>query len=58
MHVVFEFLGERIRHASVAAHVHPHGQVLALDVRGRNVRPIRVAFDPALLGTSIVNHFQ
>jgi hypothetical protein len=32
------------------AHVHPHGEVLALDVRRGNLRLVRIAFNAALLG--------
>lgn len=41
--VVLDFLRERIGQSCVAAHLHPHGQVLALDVAGANVARIRAA---------------
>jgi hypothetical protein len=47
--VVLEFLGERIRQAREAAIVHPHGEVRTLDIRGRDVRHIGLAFDLRLL---------
>ena len=35
--VVFEFLGKAVREACKAAHLHTHGEVLALDVGRGNV---------------------
>jgi hypothetical protein len=43
--VVVELLGEGVRQPREAAHVHPHREVLALDVAGRDVGRIRVAAD-------------
>jgi len=43
VHVVVEFLGEAIRQPSEPAHVHSHGQVLALDVARRDVLGVRIA---------------
>ena len=48
MRMVLEFLGEGIRKASEAAVVHPHREVLALDIRGRNMRHIGLSFDLGL----------
>jgi hypothetical protein len=36
--MMFELLGKRIRQARKSADAHPHRQVLALDVTGRNTR--------------------
>lgn len=51
MGVVFELLGEGIGEPGEPAHVHPHGEVVPLNVGCRNVVPIRVAIDLGLLGS-------
>lgn len=33
-HMILDFLGERIRQASKAAHFHPHREILAPDMAG------------------------
>ncbi len=45
MRVVLDLLTERVRQASEAAHVHPHREVLALDVRRADVFRIGIASD-------------
>lgn len=45
MSVILDLLAEGVRQPSEAAHVHPHGQVLALDVTGRDMTGIRIASD-------------
>ena len=41
--VILNFLGEGIRQASEPAHRHPHGQVVALNVTGRDVSSVWLA---------------
>lgn len=48
VHVVLELLRERIRQPGEPPHLHPHGQVLALGVAGRDVLRARVARDRRL----------
>jgi len=43
VHVILSFLAESVSQASEAPHVHPHGEVLALDVAGRNMLLVGVA---------------
>jgi hypothetical protein len=52
VHVVLEFLREPIRQPSEPAHLHPHGEVLALGIGCADVLGIRVAFDPVLAGAN------
>src|SRR5260370_923126 len=40
--MVFDLLGKGIRQPGKPSHSHPHGQILALSVTGRNVFPIRL----------------
>ena len=49
--MVLEFLGEAVSQAGEAAHVHPHGQVRPLDVRGADVRRVGGTFNTLLAGT-------
>ena len=49
VHVIVHLLAERIGQSREAAHRHAHGQVLALDVAGSNVRKVRIAIDPPLV---------
>ena len=49
--VVLDLLRERIGQAREAAHRHPHRQVLALDVAGRDVLAVRVARDDLAVDT-------
>jgi hypothetical protein len=37
MNVVFQFLTEGVRQPGKSAHTHPHVEVLAFDITGRNV---------------------
>lgn len=50
VNVRVDLFGEGVRQPREAAHVHPHAEVLPLDVRGRDVRLVRVAGDLHLLG--------
>jgi hypothetical protein len=50
--MVFDLLGKAIGQAGEAAHVHPHSQVLAFDVAGRNVISVRATLDGALANAS------
>lgn len=45
VNMVSQLLGVRIRKPSKPAHVHPHGQIGALDMRRGDAAHIRVAFD-------------
>lgn len=47
----FDLLTKAVREASKPAHVHPHGEVLALDERCRDVMPIRVPSHNGALGS-------
>jgi len=56
--MVLKFFGERIGQTCEATYVHSHGQVLPLDIAGRNVIAVRVAandlsFDADALGRGI-----
>ena len=42
---VLDLLRERFRQPREPAHAHPHGQILALDQTGRNMRLVRIADD-------------
>ena len=48
---VLHLLAECVRETCEAPHAHPHGQVLPLDVAGRNVPEVRGARNRAALGT-------
>src|ERR1022692_836263 len=50
-HVVLDFLGEAIRQASEPTHGHPHREVRAFDVAGRDVSRIGIAHDRYGAGT-------
>lgn len=52
VHVVFNFLAETVGQAGKAAHVHPHGQVLTLNMRRADKSLVGVAFNRALFGAS------
>lgn len=43
MFVIFDFLREGIRQAREAAHLHSHGEVLALNVARRDMSPVGIA---------------
>jgi hypothetical protein len=47
--VALDLLGKSVGQAREAAHVHPHRQVLALDVGRGGVLGVGLAFDVALL---------
>ena len=49
--MVFDLLGESVSQPCKPAHGHPHGEVVALDVAGRYVCYIGIAFDAALADT-------
>jgi hypothetical protein len=48
--VVLDLLGKRMGWTGEPSHVHPHGQIAALDMAGRDVRAVRVASDTAYAG--------
>ncbi len=48
VHVIFKLLRKRIGEPGEATHVHTHGEVLALDMAGRYMPVVRVAFNAAL----------
>ena len=41
--VVLDFLRKRIRQPGESGHLHPHGEILALDVAGGDMLPLRIA---------------
>ena len=43
--MVFQLLGEAVGQARKAAHPHPHGQVLALDVRRADCGHVQLTLD-------------
>jgi hypothetical protein len=43
--VILDLLGERIGQAGEAAHLHPHREILALDVAGADVLRVRASSD-------------
>src|ERR1700677_4371517 len=45
MLMVLDFFGESVGQASEAPQVHPHGEILPLDVTGRDMVPVGVAND-------------
>ena len=51
MDVVDQLLGVSRRQPSKAPHVLAHGLVVLLNVAGRNIVAIRIAFDAVLYGT-------
>ncbi len=42
MLMIFKFLGKAVRESCESTHLHPHGEVLALNVASRNVSRIRI----------------
>lgn len=40
---ILQFLGERVSQPSKPAHTHPHRQILALSVAGRNLVVVRIS---------------
>src|SRR4029079_17376329 len=49
VNVVVELLAESVREPGEPPHGHAHGEVLALDIRGRNVPVVGIALDRILL---------
>ena len=45
VNVIFKLLRERIRQPREAAHVHPHGEVLALDIGRADMRYVWIALN-------------
>lgn len=43
VNVVLKFLGKPIGQSGESAHVHPHRKILALDVAGRDIPPVRIS---------------
>lgn len=43
--VVFELLREAIRQPGETSNLHPHGEVLALDIRGANAARVGISDD-------------
>jgi hypothetical protein len=45
---VFSLLRKAVRQASEAAHLHTHGEVLTVNLAGRNVLPLRYSYEHLL----------
>src|SRR5579864_3347147 len=53
--VILNLLAERIRQASESAHLHPHREILTLDIAGRYVCRVGIANDFFFLATKALS---